>query len=271
MKQAFSVYLRTTDNVGDAKVSPADYFEFPLPVEKLCIHDAFDKPPPGLNESFIIFGGGGLIHSPHPTYADGRFPYLEEFCKFSKTMISWGVGHNVHEGTEITYPDYFVKSFILHGVRDMNQSVLPWVPCVSCMDKAFDRKYIRKRKYSVVGHNLDGYPSLDGLKKYEHRGGEFEPCIKFIGEGEYIITNSFHGAYWGALLGKKVVVFKVGSTKFLSFPESVILAEPKTWKSRLNDAAPDPKQSYLKKCREASVKYHDKVVLYMERYIRNEI
>ncbi len=85
MKKAYSLYLRTTDNVGDLYASPADHFSFPLEVEKLCVHDCFDL---DLSKSFIMLGGGGLIHCGAPGQ---QMEYLESLCKLSPYMVTWGI------------------------------------------------------------------------------------------------------------------------------------------------------------------------------------
>jgi len=259
MKKAYSLYLMTTENVGDFHVSPADYFDFPMAVNKLCVHNSFDV---DLGDSFIIFGGGGLVHSG----AVGQpMEYLERICKFSPHMVTWGMGHNIHGSDKIEYPDYFIDAFVSHGVRDYKQKVLPWVPCVSCMDIAFSRKYKVKRKYSVTGHGLDRFPSLSNLAKMEHMGADFEECIEFLGTGEYVITNAYHGAYWGAILGKKVIVFDPMSSKFYSMFDNIILATPDTWKDRVDEAEPD--KTLLRKCRKRSQQYFNTVSKLMEDYL----
>ena len=151
-----------------------------------------------------MFGGGGLVHSGG---LGQQMEYLEKICKLSPHMVTWGICHNIHDTDKLEYPDYFVDSFLLHGVRDYRQNLLPWVPCASCMHSIFDQKHDIRRTYSVTGHNLNAYPSLDKLPKMEHTGVDFEDCIEFLATGEYVVTNSYHGAYWGALIGKKVLVF----------------------------------------------------------------
>ena len=264
-KRAYSIYLMTTENVGDEKVSPVDYFKFPMEVEKLCIHNCFD-PSLKLDESFIIFGGGGLIHAATP---DHRMKYLEDLCKLSPHMVTWGIGHNIHGSNKIEYPGYFVDSFLLHGIRDYKQEVLPHVPCVSCMDKAFSRKYKETRKYSAIGHNLDSYPSLDKLQKMEHKGAKFEDCVEFLAAGEFVVTNSYHGAYWGALLGKKVIVFDALSSKFFGMFENIVIAKPDTWEYSLAYAESD--HILLRTCRKLNRQHHKKVVKLMEEYLENDI
>ncbi len=260
MKKAYSLYLRTTDNVGDKKASPADHFSFPIEVEKLCVHDCFGL---DLSESFLILGGGGLVHS---GALGERMEYLETICKLSPYMVTWGIGHNIHGTDKLEYPDYFLNSFMSHGVRDYRQSILPWVPCASCMHQVFDRKYDVRRTYSVTGHNLASYRSLHKLPKMEHTKANFEDCIEFLATGQYVVTNSYHGAYWGALLGKKVVVFDPFSSKFFYMFDNIAVASPDTWVDSLSLAEPD--DSLLELCRIRSRQYFKNVYEMMEDYLR---
>lgn len=53
--------------------------------------------------------------------------------------------------------------------------------------------------------------------KITKKKNALEKAIKFLSEAEYIITNSFHGAYWATLLNRKVIVLpfsKDGNIKF---------------------------------------------------------
>ena len=45
--------------------------------------------------------------------------------------------------------------------------------------------------------------------------------IEFIGSGDVVVTNSYHGAYWATLLGKVVVAFPWAS-KFYGLKDYLI-------------------------------------------------
>ena len=74
----------------------------------------------------------------------------------------------------------------------------------------------------------------------------FEKAIEFIGSGDVVVTNSYHGAYWGLLLGKKVE-----------------MGDP--LKSR-----PSPKTKYLKwditleEARHINIQFYDRIMNYLE-------
>lgn len=261
-KKIFNIVMLNEPNVGDHLASPLDYFSFPIAVEKVS--------PKHLNaailkDKFIIYGGGGLIHLPNPNYRGGRMGYLEEICKLSPWLVSWGVGHNIHSSKEIKYHDYFIKAFRLQGVRDMRQPIA-WVPCVSCMSKLFNYKYKIKEQIVVTGHDLGRYPQVKGFAQYDHNEGTVEEAIRFIASAQTVVTSAYHAAYWGMLLGKKVIVFNPYSTKFYGLPKEVQLATPDTWKEKLPIAKSS--KGFLRKCRDTNKEYHKRVLKLVEQYIQ---
>jgi len=258
MKKIYNLIL-LSDNAGDKLASPLDYFKFPIETEKMDVSVGNVEKTRG---QFIIYGGGGLIHLPAPNYNNGVMQYLEDICNFSPWLVSWGVGHNIHHSKEIEYPESFVKKFRLHGVRD-RQPNLPWVPCVSCMSKLFHHNYKVEHNVVVAGHNL---PRLDGLPTVELSKTPPKEVIEIIASGDTVVTNSYHGAYWGLLLNRKVVVFNPMSSKFYGLPEQVQLATPDTWKQSVSKAM--PYKGFLALCRNVNKAYHKKVLTLVNEYTK---
>jgi len=258
--RVYNIVLTSQPNVGDKMASPLDYFKFPVPAEKIDTSSGMSF----LNDQFIIYGGGGLIHLPAADYNGGVMEYLEDICTLSRWMVSWGVGHNIHHIREIEYPKSFVTKFALHGVRDMYQA-LPWVPCASCMSHLFDWEYPITRKIMAAGHHLDSYESLDGLPKMEHTQVTPAEAVKELASAETVITNSYHGAYWAALLGRKVIVFDPMSSKFFAMPSSIVIASPTTWMTKI----PHENKILLDLCRRVNTEYYNKVLGFLEE-VKNE-
>ena len=234
----YNLYLKNSRNIGDAICSPLDYFGFPCEVKKVA---ADDYDPAELKDKFIIYGGGGLIHLPSPDYNHGVMQYLEEICDLSPWLVSWGVGHNVHGADKIEYPESFVNRFKMHGVRDYGQS-LNWVPCASCMNKLFHNRYEIKHDRVAVGHGE--FPG--DVPSMNHVGADPEILIPFIASGEFVYTNSYHGAYWAMLLGRRVHLIEPRSSKFYGLPMGG--------------------KKLLAKCRKANRDYHKKVLKLLEVY-----
>jgi hypothetical protein len=80
----------------------------------------------------------------------------------------------------------------------------------------FDKKYDIKREIGVYynkGYTNRGWYNKDTDIRYlphenlhNHCPEGIDHVIKFLGESETIITSSYHGAYWGLLLGRKVEI-----------------------------------------------------------------
>jgi exopolysaccharide biosynthesis predicted pyruvyltransferase EpsI len=54
----------------------------------------------------------------------------------------------------------------------------------------------------------------DPIPRFINSGDNVEETIRLLGSADIIITNSYHGAYWGTLLGRKVIVADAWSSKF---------------------------------------------------------
>ena len=52
--------------------------------------------------------------------------------------------------------------------------------------------------------------------------GDLNGALAFLASGETVITSTYHGAYWGLMLGRKVIVVP-WATKFLGFRHPVTL------------------------------------------------
>ncbi|NJN85114.1 MAG: hypothetical protein HC881_00755 [Leptolyngbyaceae cyanobacterium SL_7_1] len=210
-------------NVGDLLSSPANYFSFPG--YSIAQHDIRDLNPNLLKGEHSLIGGGGLLYS--------RF--LDSITTLKKAsnrgcLIAWGIGQqDYHALSANPQPfDYsnYLNDFDLVGIRDFN-SGYPWVPCVSCMHSAFDRKRDIKHEFVVFSHKkfqlkIGAFPRMTN----ETQG--IEEVLDFLGSGETILTSSYHGAYWGTLLGRKVLAFPF-SSKFLTFKHSPGLYPVEKW------------------------------------------
>lgn len=211
-------------NVGDLLSSPLQYFEFPgYECDRDDIRTVNTE---SLENKHIIIGGGGLIYK--------RFlPEIQAVNNYKKRgkLIFWGVGQQRY-GTNPTkmalpfdYESYLAKSDLV-GIRDADM-IYPWVPCVSCMHPAFDRPRSPQHEIVVFSHKkfrLD----IPGLPKMTNENIDFESVLDFLASGETILTSSFHGAYWGTLLGRKVVAFPF-SSKFFTLRHPPILYPVARW------------------------------------------
>jgi hypothetical protein len=145
--------------------------------------------------------------------------HLQKLKDTTGKRIIWGAGHNNNVSRRIKtidYPEWLIE-FDLIGVRDVGQPY-EWVPCASCMHPALKKKYPIKNDIVWFEHKkqlLKGNEFGDGsIPRFVNSGSNIEHTIELLGTANIIITNSYHGAYWGTLLGKKVIVVEPWSTKF---------------------------------------------------------
>lgn len=222
MPKLTNYHALDSTNIGDLLSSPLRHFQFPgYDCQTLDIREVDDT---NVADSHIIIGGGGLLFE--------RFlPHIQAIHK-AKTgkVIFWGVGQQRYGG-DIQKPqtfnyDAFLSEADLSGIRDDGMEY-PWVPCVSCMHPAFDKPRSPQHEIVVFSHkkfqiNFPGLPHLTNLTD------DFESVLDFLGSGETILTSSFHGAYWGTLLGRKVLAFPF-SSKFTTLRHQPATYPLKYW------------------------------------------
>jgi hypothetical protein len=162
-------------------------------------------------------GGGGLLNR---TTFFNEMKLLEHLSSLGHKIVLWGIGHNNPNTFNISSYSIDLTKFRLVGVRDYNMG-LEWVPCPSCMDVLFDKKFDVDRDISIILHQNDRYDKnkLNTLREFPilfNDETSFEKIIEFIGRTDVIITSSYHAMYWALLMGKKVVVLP-NSSKMFSF------------------------------------------------------
>lgn len=228
-------------NLGDSASDPFRYFD--TDVEKNII-DLWEMPflP---KEGTIIAGGGGLLGHPH--FMLNLKTLLSDF---DGERVFWGGGHNevfrsswrrkypaslTRRGLllmkeRISYPriprciraDHYYKScfnllskFTIVGTRDYNTRH-KWVPCVSCMHPAWIKyRSVKPLKKAVAVEHPHVAPirltNIDKVSSQSFR--DLSEIAAFLSNYEFIITTSYHVAFWSTLLGRKTAVIP-WSTKF---------------------------------------------------------
>jgi hypothetical protein len=239
-------------NVGDMAASPLDYFQFPKAkkVEIMSINK------PDILQNHIIIGGGGLLAR---SFFEKQMDYITANAKGK--VISWGIGHNCYEGLgeKLSYPSYMDR-FHLHGIRDYEEGY-NYVPCVSCMSPLFDKKYTVKHGIVVYEHPRRRIAIDEKFPRMDNTVSSFKRVIEFLASAEIILTSTFHGAYWGLLLGKRVLAFP-WSTKFYTLRYKPVLCDEKDWKDYLGGNVNKQLTSYpeaLEDCRELNRRHYEKV------------
>ena len=220
MSQLKFIFRADRTNVGDWACPPFKYFPF----KPFQIGDILDEKFSIRQDDIVIIGGGGI--------GTNFFKqYLERIKRFNnQNLILWGAGVDVvsdkkslllkNEKYEF-YGSYF--DFIKEiGIRVFTEPQrYNYVPCASCMSNLFfkyrDVKpnnligcYSHKRVPLNISFNEKIIPSLT------NENDNLEEKLIFLSNFEYIVTNTYHGLYWGTLLNRKVIVlpFKSGLLSF---------------------------------------------------------
>lgn len=241
-----AIYVRSTKNIGDLTSSPVDYFEFPdfYRVAAGYFGEACDV---------MLIGGGGICWPGFGNYFDKLLPA-------ETPVIAWGIGKNTHGQSRSDYPRWLHRCEMV-GVRDWNE-VFQWVPCASCMSPEFDKPREIKHKFVIYDHvqrrlpiSIDHTPAMNNVTP--RTIGE---ALDFLGSGEYVFTNSYHGVYWATLLGRKVVAHAWSSRFFyMRHPPAFIMdpSRPGNWKDIISSTTTYP--TALEECREANKAYYAEV------------
>tara|TARA_A100001201_G_scaffold99650_2_gene85816 strand:- start:1619 stop:2473 length:855 start_codon:yes stop_codon:yes gene_type:complete len=270
--KATNVYRIDEKNVGDMYSAPNRYFDFGDNEKDIWQLDPRWEP----EDKHVIIGGGGLI---------GQMRALTPMCYLLKDkgykLYGWGVGDHSFvcmdeqsmymPNLDVTYPS-FIRTWDLIGIRDYYEELYGhlsnyhWVPCVSCMDEAFDKEYEIKHEYVYYNHQELPFQLVAGMKiktpenledKKEifmnNKEGSFDEVINFLGSGETVITNSYHGVYWATLLKRKVVCFPY-SSKFWGFYHKPTYATPLDYVDELDKCI--VYDEALDDCREATMDYY---------------
>lgn len=251
-----NVWEKDTTNIGDITCSPCLYFK-ELQKNSINISIMNFKNYINLKDKVIIVGGGGLLLS----YFEKSIDNIIKLAKNNR-VIFWGVGFDnyIHEKSLIKVNTSDIFKF---AIRDFDKNIeYEYVPCASCMSDLFD-KYKSKKdksKYGLYLHRDYSKPIKNDLSDlpclYNTDVNNFEEAINFLASYEVILTNSFHGLYWGTLLGKKIILLpwvdngNIGfSNKFNSFKFKPIYC--KDW-TKYKDINNDEMLSYpesLNECR----------------------
>lgn len=250
MKIIFAHYCET-QNVGDLASGPYYYFKFP------GARVVSARKPIPTDARVVIFGGGTVA------------AHAERFNKERPNVltIAWGVGRTRHGETK---PGPAPGGF-LFGSRDWGQPGAVYAPCASCMLESLDSPVPITNEFGLF---LNADPSIarrypveiSGLPTLYNRAGLME-TIHFLGSAQTIVTNSYHGAYWATLLGRRVVVVGAYSSKFHNFKFKPVILESVNrqssragfdWHSAAKWARPYPQA--LADARAATIAFHSRVV-----------
>ncbi len=264
-----NIYRIDPGNVGDFYCAPHLYFKelghntIDILDYKNSLKSVTQNWSKSVIENALLIGGGGLLNRRAFKNQMRLFEYLQQ--KGKKTVI-WGAGHNSNNvydfGKKINY-NVDLNSFGMTGVRDYNNSY-EWVPCVSCMNTIFDKKFTETRELGIIYHRdrIKDRKLLNRLKHFPSTTNttDLEKMVSFIGKSAIIITDSYHAMYWAFLLNKKVLVVP-NSSKFYDFKYQPVFTTFDSFEDDIKKA--NIYSGVLEECREINLKFAEKVFNYL--------
>jgi hypothetical protein len=191
--------------------------------------------------------------------------YLQKIEYPEMSKFVWGAGFNSPITEDSQSPEYptGLLNFKLVGLRDVFTNMKhQWVPCASCMHPTLRKKHTIKNKVIWFEHKKQLIKDFgdDSIPRFVNSGSNIEQTIELLGSAETILTNSYHGAYWGTLLGKKVIVIGQWSNKFLLMKHPPrFLGKKENWKDVVESI--EPNVNALNECISATENYWKQINL----------
>lgn len=248
MKVVFK-HIRASRNLGDSLCSPYDHLPDLRDRYDSSVHDLDDKTP---RADAVIFGGGKIMGS--------LAKKLTSSDLAARHRIAWGVSTVQTLRFSLKYRNSYRKMTLV-GSRDWGDTRFPFAPCASCMSPVFDGNY--KEKHDVVAYLHHwrapkmGIKVPEGIPTLDNTAASFGEVINFIGSGSTVVSNSYHGVFWGLLLGKRVLCIPF-SNKFYNFRVKPGYARPGTWLESLKDAKGSDEMMGL--CRDATESFKARAI-----------
>lgn len=245
-------HISNTDNAGDLQSALSKYFD----IDNMITANLMDFSNYNAG-SDVIFGGGMLLK---------RIRENKILDYFSGIKVGWGIG----DKRKIYEYDYASKFDIL-GTRDYGVGI-EYVPCPSCLSPLFDNIKEPTREvvyYQNATHGkLSDKPSL-GDNLLLSNNARFHDIIDYLSSGETIVSSSYHGVYWGMLMGRKVIAIPF-NYKFHRFKYPVPLESLDSITNAKIRAAPSY-SAYLEECRSLNIEFSRKVSDILNRRIDRKV
>ncbi len=215
------------NNAGDVWSGPYHYTQKPG-----LIMDLFN-PVPVSEIKTLIVGGGAILCNNRMISNLKKMLDTYDF----KFKVFWGGGVTLsEETTEI------LKRFDFVGCRDYNKG-LNFLPCPSVMHPALKQKITSNKDFLIIDH-WKRIP-IEFSKQHTRIKNRFisvDDIINQISLHNYIITSSYHAAYWGIVLGKKVIVITNDNFEKFTFKQEITVAQK--WNDKFLDLAKKYSDAY---------------------------
>lgn len=227
-------------NLGDVASCPKSYFPgyADCPVVSLNEVAALPAGQP------VILGGGGILAFPK---------YIARTAKQRPTII-WGAGLNNPLPFDPQPVVEALRLCALVGIRDRKFAGdfgFDYTPCASCMHPDFrDPRPYHDTPTVVYRHSwsepfAEQFPERTNMDRGMSMGG----TLGFIRSAQTVITNSYHGAYWAQLAGKRCIVWRSHEIRYFSgLPITPIFVSGEADLKVALDFSPFPTEGVLHRC-----------------------
>lgn len=241
------LYRFDTENPGDLYSAPVHYLGSSRSGLSL---DIFTNDIPEIKSDAVIIGGGALMTN--KKFLRNIYRCLESID--SKYRIVWGVGFEP-DNIDLDIKD----QFDLFSTREYKlNSEVEWVPCSSVLHPIFNEvESIRPTQDFLIVDHFKRFIEFDKLHtRIVNKPNNIRNIVEQIAKHRFIITSSYHVAYWSILLGKRCAV--IGDKlpkKFNRMKHFPVIS--KTWNDDLYDQAkvwPEARYESIK----ANYRFHRK-------------
>lgn len=195
-------------NVGDLLCSPRHYFRFT-----------------GAQPGLVVMGGG--------VWVELGLRHLRKMGYAPAATVLWGAGQSLPADQAL---EPVAELPYLHwGLRDRDGVVSErhFLPCVSCLHPMLDVPVpatgstlllLNADSAVTTPAELQAIAALSAARGWTLLGNNCSPAqmAAALAQSRQIVTNSFHGAYWGLLAGRSVALLGY-SSKFRSLLQTLAL------------------------------------------------
>lgn len=183
---------------------------------------------------------------------------LEDFTSSTFNTVSIWNGIINPQTKDITEYYSVLDNIDCLSSRDNIKSI-NWVPCVSCMNKNFDKE--KKNNKHSLGAIIDGKNKIKSSKLMPTVPTIFDTdslknITTLISCSESIITNSYYGAYWALLFGKRVLITDDIDPRVHLFPLPFFFTSNKYFESIKTFS---PAGDFLNLCRSKNSYFYNKI------------
>lgn len=208
------LFRKDFDNPGDLYSCIMHYL---FPDRSGIMLDVYHTDIPTFDVDIAIVGGGAILST--RKFINDIDEILSKVN--AKYKIVWGVGYNPD------LKDHIQTNFDLIGVRDSNVIDYDWVPCPSVLHLEIQRHYdtVPTKDFLIIDHWKRPVEFDGKCTRIDNKPNNIHNVIRTIADHRYVLTSSYHAAYWATLLKKQT--FVIGNElpgKFYTMKHSPVIA-----------------------------------------------